>query len=118
MLLDRHDFADHHLTEGRRNGLQLFDFQTGHGQGISQLLCINGRVAEFAQPGFRKLHELALRMSLELAEKTKVAVKKQPQIVHAVAQHGEPVRTHAESKAYESLGIQSHVAHHIRMYLA
>ena len=77
MLLDRHNFTNHHVAESRRDGLQLFHLQTGHGQGVSQLLGGQGWVAKLAQPGFRKLHELALRMSLELAEETDIAIKKQ-----------------------------------------
>jgi hypothetical protein len=61
------DFTDDDTREGWRNGLELFDFQTSHGQGISQLLGRDGRVTKFAQPRFRKLHEYALRRSLKLA---------------------------------------------------
>jgi hypothetical protein len=50
------DFTHHHLAEGRCHRTQLFHLQTGHGQGVGELLGAQGRVAEFAQPGFRKLH--------------------------------------------------------------
>jgi hypothetical protein len=50
------DFADHDLGERRGHGLELFHFETSHGQCFSQLLGRQGWVAELAQPGFRKLH--------------------------------------------------------------
>ena len=50
------DFTDHDAGERRRHRLELFHFQTGHGQGVCDLLGAQGRVAEFAQPGFWKLH--------------------------------------------------------------
>ena len=50
------DFTDHNLCERRGHGLEFFHFKTGHGQGVGQLLGRQGRVAEFAQPGFGKLH--------------------------------------------------------------
>src|SRR6218665_830561 len=54
----------------------------------------------------------------ELRQKTDVAVKEQAQVVDAVAQHGQSVQPHAEGKADVLFGIQSHVAHHVRMHLA
>ena len=56
MLHRLHDFTHHHLAERGGNRAQLFHLETGHGQGIGELLGAQGRVAEFAQPGFRKLH--------------------------------------------------------------
>ena len=67
MLLGRLDFTHHHLAERRCNRVHLFHLQTRHGQGVSELLGVDGWVAKFAQPGFRKLHEEALRTSLKLA---------------------------------------------------
>jgi hypothetical protein len=61
------DMANHHVAEKRRDGLEVFDFQTRHGQRVSQLLGGKGWVTKFAQPRFRKLHEYALRRSLKLA---------------------------------------------------
>ena len=56
VLLGAQDLAHHHTGEGRRDRVQLFDLQTGHGQGVGQLLAGQGRIAEGAQPGFGKLH--------------------------------------------------------------
>ena len=50
------DFAHHDFGERRGDRFELFHFQASHGQGVGQLLGRQGRVAEFAQPGFRKLH--------------------------------------------------------------
>ena len=60
------DFTDHDAGEGRRHRIQLFHFQTGHGQGIGQLLGGQVGVAVFAQPGFRKLHSQTLGRSGQL----------------------------------------------------
>ncbi len=48
-----------HDHAGKSGGerAKFFDLQTGHGQGVGQLLAGQGRVAEGAQPGFGKLHE-------------------------------------------------------------
>src|SRR5689334_17934055 len=51
-------------------------------------------------------------ISAELLEETDVAVEEQAQVVHAVAQHGQPVGPHAEGEADELLGVEPHVAHH------
>ncbi len=42
--------------------------------------------------------------SLKLAQKPQVAVEKQAQIGHAVAQHGQAVGPHAKGKADVALG--------------
>ena len=52
------DFTNNNFGKRRRHRHSLFHFKTGHGQGIGQLLGGQGRVAEFAQPGFGKLHRL------------------------------------------------------------
>ena len=52
------DLANHDAGKGRGHRLQLFHFETGHGQGVGQLLGSQRGVAELAQPGFRKLHRL------------------------------------------------------------
>ncbi len=52
------DFADDDLAERRRNRLEVFHLQASHGQGLGQLFGAQGRIAEFAQPGFGKLHFL------------------------------------------------------------
>ena len=57
VLLGRFDLAHHDLAKGRRDRLELFDLQAGHGQHIGQLTGGERRVAEFAQPGFRELHK-------------------------------------------------------------
>ena len=112
------DFTDHDLGERRGHGLEFFHFEAGHGQGVGQLLGRQGRVAEFAQPGFGKLHVSGLGLELlELAQETHIAVKEQAQVVHAIAQHGETVHAHAKGKADETLGVQTHVAHHVRVHL-
>ena len=54
------DFTDHDFGERRSHRLELFHFKTRHGQGVGQLLGRQGRVAELAQPGFRKLHDSCL----------------------------------------------------------
>ena len=56
VLFSRLDFAHHDVGERWRNRLELFHLQTRHGQGFGQLFSAQVRVAEFAQPGFRKLH--------------------------------------------------------------
>ena len=58
VLLGVLDLANHDLAERRHGGMTVFDLQTGHGQGIGQGFAGQGRVAELAQPGFRKLHGL------------------------------------------------------------
>ena len=55
---------------------------------------------------------------LELRQKADIAVKKQPQIVHAIPQHGEAVDARAEGKPDVTLGVQPHIANHLRMHLA
>src|ERR1035437_9165072 len=57
------------------------------------------------------------RFLLELRQKADIAVKKQAQVIHPVAQHGEPVRPHAKGKANVFLGVQPHVAHDVGMHL-
>ena len=56
VLLGVLDLAHHDLGERGRDGLQFFDLQPRHGQGVGQFLGGKRRVAELAQPGFRKLH--------------------------------------------------------------
>ena len=48
--------AHHDLGERRRHGHALLHLQTGHGQGVGQLLAGQGRVAECTQPGLGELH--------------------------------------------------------------
>ena len=60
------DFTDDDLGEGWCHRLELFDLQAGHGEGIGELLGIERRVAEFAQPGFWKLHGETLFLFLWL----------------------------------------------------
>ena len=50
------DLAHDDFGEGRRHGTQFFDLQPCHGQGVGQLLRRQRWIAEFAQPGLRKLH--------------------------------------------------------------
>jgi hypothetical protein len=59
VLLSRLDFTHHHFTEGGCDRLHFFDLQTSHCQGVSELLGVDGWVAKFSQPRFRKLHEVA-----------------------------------------------------------
>ena len=54
------DFTDDDADERRRDGVELFHFQTSHGQGVGELLGGQRRVAELTQPGFRELHFLEL----------------------------------------------------------
>ena len=60
------DFTDNNAGERRRHRIQLFHFQTGHGQGVGQLLGGQVGVAVLAQPGFRKLHSQTLWRSCRL----------------------------------------------------
>ena len=58
------DLTHNDFVERGRHGLELFHFEAGHGQGVSQLLGRQGRVAEFAQPGFGKLHVACLGLGI------------------------------------------------------
>ena len=89
-------------------------FQTGHGQGLGQFSRGNCGVAESAQPGFRELHSGLL----ELRQEADVTVKEQAQVVHAIAQHGQSIGPHAKGEADVFLGVQAHVADHVRVDLA
>ena len=57
MLNRFNDFTHDDFAERRGDGLEFFDLKAGHGERFSQLAGAQGRVAEFAQPGFRKLHD-------------------------------------------------------------
>ena len=50
------DFAHDDAGERRRGRPGLFHLQARHGERVGQLPRAQGRIAEFAQPGFRKLH--------------------------------------------------------------
>ena len=52
MLHGFHDFADHDMGKRRSDRLEFFNLKSGHGQGFSELLGAERRVAKFAQPGF------------------------------------------------------------------
>ena len=54
---------------------------------------------------------------LELREKADIAIKKQPQIIHAIAQHGQAVWPHAKREADVFLRVQAHVANHVGVHL-
>ena len=56
VLGDFQHLRHHHTGEGRCHRLQLFHFQTGHRQQVSQLLGAQVGVAETAQPGLGELH--------------------------------------------------------------
>ena len=56
VLFYRLDLTYDHATEWWRHWIKLLDFQSGHGQGVSQLLGCKRRITKLAQPGFRKLH--------------------------------------------------------------
>ena len=56
VLLRRLDFGHHDLAERRRGRAGFFHLKAAHRQGVSQLLGIQRRVAELAQPGFGELH--------------------------------------------------------------
>src|SRR3954469_509347 len=58
------------------------------------------------------------RESAELLQEPDVAIEEQAQVVDAVAQHGQAVRTHAEGEADVLLGVQPHVADDLRVDLA
>ena len=55
---------------------------------------------------------------LELAQEAQITIKEQTQVVHAITQHGQSVRAHAEGKADVTLWVQAHVAHYLRVHLA
>ena len=111
------DLGHDHALARRRHGAGVFHLQPGHGQQVGQFGGGDGRVAELAQPGFGELHGSG-RASLELRQEAQVAIEEQAQVVHAIAQHRQPVRAHAEGEADVRLGIQAEVAHHVRMHLA
>ncbi len=50
------DAADDHAAARRRHRTRLFDLQAGHGEQLGQFGRGQRRIAELAQPGFRKLH--------------------------------------------------------------
>ena len=83
---------------------------------VGQLGGGDRRVAELAQPGFGKLH--GTRAQLNCARKRRVVREEEAQVVDAVAQHGQPVRPHAEGEADVALGVEPEVAHHVRVHLA
>ena len=56
MLFGLDDLGHHHARKRRRHRLGRFDLQPGHGQQVCECCGIERRVAERAQPGFRKLH--------------------------------------------------------------
>ena len=56
VLLRRLDFGHHDLAERRRGRAGFFHLKAAHRQGVSQLLGIQRRIAELAQPGFGELH--------------------------------------------------------------
>ena len=121
MLRNRLDFAHHHAAEWRRYGLQRLHFQASHGERIGQLLGAQRGITEGAQPGFRELHGGEIKSAasgLELGQKADVAIKKQTQIVDAVAQHRQTVRAHAKGKANVFFRIEPHVANHVGVHLA
>ena len=121
MLRNRLDFADHDAAEWRGNRLERFHFQASHGERIRQLLGAQRGIAKSAQPGFRELHGGEIKSAasgLELGQKADVAIKKQTQIVDAVAQHRQAVRAHAKGKADVFLWIEPHVANHVGVHLA
>ena len=59
------DFAHNDVAKRRRDGLDLFNFKAGHGERFGQLLGGQGRVAEFAQPGFGELHSGVIGIATE-----------------------------------------------------
>ena len=120
VLRNRLDFAHNHAAEWRRYGLQRLHFQASHGERIGQLLGAQRGITEGAQPGFRELHGGEIKSAasgLELGQKADVAIKKQTQIVDAVAQHRQTVRAHAKGKANVFLRIESHIANHVGVHL-
>ena len=110
------DFTDHDVAKGRRHRLEFFHFKPSHSQRVGELRGGKRRVAKGPQPGFRELHRLLLGL-LELREKADVAVKKQPKVVDAIAQHGQAVWAHAKGKAGVFFRVQAHVANHVGVHL-
>src|SRR5690606_10956005 len=51
----------------------------------------------------------------ELPEEPQVVVKERAQVVHAVAQHRQPLHAHAEGEAGVALGVDADRAQHVRM---
>ena len=59
------DFGHDDASERRRDRLQFFHLQPGHGERISQLLGGQRRVADGAEPGFGKLHGASIQDSVQ-----------------------------------------------------
>ena len=104
---------------GGATGRRSLDLQAGHRQPVGELGGRDRRVAELAQPGLGELHVVSSAGGqAELAQEAQVAVEEQAQVVDAVAQHRQPVDARAEGEADDALGVEAHVAHHLRMHLA
>ena len=94
MLLDSEHLRDDHAIESGSGGMNFFDFDATHRERIRKLARRQRRIDESAKPVFGKLHgNEKNEASVELLEKAQIVFKKQSQIVDAVAQHREPVRT-------------------------
>ena len=96
--------ADDDVRERRRGRRGLLDLEARHRQLVAKLpRSISGgshSVRSQCSENF-----IVVRRYANCSEKAQVVLVEQPQVVHAVAQHREPVRPHAEREALVLLGI-------------
>ncbi|ABA47491.1 hypothetical protein BURPS1710b_1895 [Burkholderia pseudomallei 1710b] len=133
--------ADDDLLGRRRGRAQRLDLEPRHRQRVRQLVRRQLRVDKGSQPGFRELHGYPRSKQIrsrpgapprragrarsgtvaplrELPQEAQIVLEEQAQILHAVAQHRQPLEAAAERETDIALGIEPHVADHGRMHLA
>ena len=97
------DLADDDARERRRGGRDVLDLEARHRQRVAQRGGVDRRIDERAQPVFGEFHA-SLR---ELPQEAQVVLEEQAQVVDAVAQHRQPIGSHAEREALLALGIDA-----------
>ena len=117
MVAAFNDFSNHDTREigGRLTG--FVHFEAVHRERVLELLARNRGIHIRTKPAFRKQH-FSSPLLVELAKEPEVAFKEEPQVVDAVAQHRETLKTRAESEAAVLLGIEPVVADHGRVHFA
>ena len=113
MLIAGDHLPYYDALEGAAGLLDAFHLHTQHGDALAQFLNGPVEVDVFLEPVISDFHR-----ALKLAQEARVIFVKEPDVVDAVAQHGDAFDTEAKRPTAPFLGIEPDLLQHSRMHHA
>src|SRR3972149_5376407 len=104
MTDDLHALGDADALPVAAGGDDLAHLDAGGGEARGQLLRGEAQVYVFGQPAERNAHGLS-----ELPQEAEVVGVEQPDVLYAVAEHGDALDAEPEGEAGETVGVVAHV---------